>query len=88
MSQVQNVSGGGKAIASLVLGIVGMLFWLLPILGLPMTITGLILGIVDRQGPKRGLAIAGIVLNSIGLLLSVLNAAYGAYLGATGQLNF
>jgi hypothetical protein len=31
------------------------------------------------------MATAGIVLNIIGLLLSVVNAAIGVYLGATGQ---
>jgi hypothetical protein len=41
-------SGGGKAIASLVLGLLGILAWLLPLVGLPITLVGLILGIVDR----------------------------------------
>jgi len=77
--------GGGKAIASLVLGIVGTVGWCLPIVGLPVTITGLVLGIKDLDSRNRGMAIAGVVLCSIGLLLSVINAAVGAYLGATGQ---
>ena len=82
----QKASGGGKAIASLVLGIIGMFAWLLPIVGLPVTITGLVLGVKSKYSENRGMAIAGIILTIIGLTLTVVNAAVGAYLGATGQL--
>jgi hypothetical protein len=81
-------SGGGKAIWSLCLGLFGLLAWLLPIIGLPVTITGLVLGIKSVNGPRKGMATAGIVLCIIGLVLSTGNAALGAYLGATGQLHY
>jgi hypothetical protein len=79
--------GSGQATASLVLGIVSLIAWLLPIVGLPVAITGLVLGILSASGVKRGMAITGIVLSSIGLVLGVINFAVGAYLGATGQLH-
>ena len=69
--------GGGKAVASLVLGCVAMIAWCCPLIGLPLTITGLILGILDLQGPKRTMAIWGIVLNAVGLLLTIANAIAG-----------
>jgi hypothetical protein len=75
----------GKAVASLVLGIFGMFGWCLPILGLPITIVGLVLGVKGFKSANQGTAVAGVVLNIIGLVLSVINAAIGAYLGATGQ---
>ena len=78
-------TGGGKAVASLVLGIISLLSWCLPFIGLPVAIVGLVLGIKDRQSPNRGMAIAGIVMSVIGLVLSLINAAIGAYLGVTGQ---
>ena len=78
--------GGGKAIASMVLGIIGLFAWFLPIIGLPVTITGLVLGIKGKNSANRGMAIAGIVMTIMGLTLSVINAALGAYLGLTGQL--
>ena len=81
-------AGGGKAVASLCLGLFGLIAWFLPIIGLPTTITGLVLGIKSLHGPRRGMATAGIVLCIIGLVASVANAAFGAYLGATGQLRF
>lgn len=81
--------GGGRAIASFVLGLIALLNWLIPpILGLPIAIVGLVLGVTSRDSPRRGLATAGIVLSIIGLVLAVLNAALGFYLGATGRLRF
>ncbi len=79
-------SGGGKALASLIIGIASLLAWCLPCVGIPLSITGLVLGILDLKSPKRGMAIAGIALCSLGLLVSLVNAALGAYMGATGQL--
>jgi len=81
-------AGGGKAIWSLCLGLFGLLAWILPVIGLPTTITGLVLGIKSVNGPRKGMATAGIVLGIIGLVLSTGNAALGAYLGATGQLHY
>lgn len=76
----------GFSIASMVLGIIGFVAWCLPLLGYPVCITGLILGIVGINKGGKGMAIAGIVMCSITLLLTLVNSAIGAYLGATGQL--
>ncbi|NBQ40842.1 MAG: hypothetical protein EBU34_13980 [Alphaproteobacteria bacterium] len=79
-------AGGGKAVTSLVLGIVGMLAWLLPIIGLPVTITGLVFGVRSLNSANKGMAIAGLTLSIIGIVLSIINASIGAYMGATGQM--
>lgn len=65
---------GGEA---LVLGIVGMLTWLIPFFGLPIPIIGLVWGIIAlRKKPaNKWLATSGVVLCSIGLVLS---AGYSA----------
>lgn len=76
----------GLAITSLALGIFSLLAWLYPICGFPISVIGLILGITSTSSSKRSLAIAGIVMSAIGLILTVANAAIGAYLGYTGQL--
>lgn len=78
--------GNKKAVASLVLGIIGMLAWIIPIIGLPIQVVGLVFGIKSIHSNKRGLAIAGIVMTIIGLVLTIANGTLGAYLGATGQL--
>jgi hypothetical protein len=75
----------GKALASLILGVIGLLAWCLPILGLPITITGIVLASKSLRTRSRGLAIAGLILCIVGLVFSVINMAWGAYLGATGQ---
>lgn len=68
-----------KSTASLVLGIISLIVWLLPLVGFPVCIVGLVLGIRKKYT-------AGIVLNVIGLVLTTANSAIGAYMGATGQL--
>ncbi len=78
-------AGGGKAVAALVLGIIGMLAWCLPILGFPVNVAGLVLGIMDLKGPKRTFAIIGIVLCSIGLVLTIANGVGGCVLAMSGQ---
>lgn len=76
----------GQATASLILGILALFGWCLPILGLPISITGLVLGIKNLEAANRGAAIAGIVMNLIGLVLSLINAAIGAYWAVSRQL--
>lgn len=93
IAQNPNVSAGeahhnGKAIAALVLGIIGLIAWFIPIIGVPVTIIALILGIKGLKSLKRGMAIAAIVLSIIGLLASIVNASIGAYMGATGEYPF
>ena len=80
--------GGGKAIASLVLGIVGLFAWLIPLIGFPVTIVGLIMGVLSMKSENRGMAIAGLVLNIIFLVVTIVNSAIGAYMGSTGQMGF
>ncbi len=75
----------GKAKTSFILGIIGLIAWLIPIIGLPVTITGLVKGIKAWNSSKHTIAVVGVVLCIIGLVLSIINMAIGAYLGATGQ---
>lgn len=79
-------TASGQATASLILGILSLFGWCLPIVGLPMSITGMVLGIKNLQAANRSAAIAGIVLNAIGLVLSLVNAAFGAFLAVQGKI--
>lgn len=79
-------TGRTEAIIAFVLGIVSLLAWCIPICGAPVTTAGIVLGIRGLQSSSmRVMAIVGIVLSSLGLIATVVNAAVGAYLGATGQ---
>lgn len=61
-----------SAWTSLVLGIVGSLGWLVPIIGLPVTIVGTVLGAVGiKTKHSRGIAIAGFVVSIVFLTASI-----------------
>lgn len=53
------------------LGVVGVVAWLLPVAGAPIGIAGLLLSIKGLQSQHRRLALAGVVLCSIGIALTI-----------------
>ena len=62
----------GMAVASLVLGILGVLCCCVPALGPVLSIIGLVLGIISvRKMTSKGLAIAGLVVSAIGVLMGL-----------------
>lgn len=71
---------GGKSIASFVLGIIGLVAWLLPLFGYPVTIIGLVLGCLARKNGKNGFNLAGIILSIITLILTLGNSILGVLL--------
>jgi len=62
--------------AATVLGVLSLICWLLPIIGYPVTIAGIIVGIMSWQ--KGEDATAGTVMSSIGLALTIINSIAGA----------
>jgi hypothetical protein len=73
------------AYTSLGLGIVNLCSWLFPLCGVPLAIGGIVFGILGINSKQRILAIIGLALSALGLLGGIINAAFGAYLGLTGQ---
>lgn len=67
----------GKSIASFVLGLVGIIAWLIPLFGYPVTIAGLSLGCIARKDKKNGYSLAGIILCIITLILTLINSIVG-----------
>jgi hypothetical protein len=67
---------------ALVMGLASILCCM-PILTVPAGIIGLILGIKGLKSRQRGLAIAGIVLSSLGLAFGILNVLGGLYVALT-----
>lgn len=82
---MENSPKKDRAVAALVLGIIGMLAWLLPIAGLPVQIVGLVFASKSLKLAHRKMAIVAMILCIVGLVLTLINGAWGAYLGATGQ---
>lgn len=74
-------------VAGMVLGILAVVFFWVPVLnfilivvGLPLSIAGLVVG--KQRGEPVGMAIAGIVLNSIPLAINIIIlVAIGSFLG-------
>ena len=67
----------GIATASLVLGILSLVFFSVPVIGFILSIIGLILGVKAMKGyqkgePGRGVAVAGFVCSVIGLAFAAL----------------
>ncbi len=78
----------GKAIASLVLGIVSLITALLiAFVGVVVGIVGLVLGIVDRRSGGRGVTTAGIICSGIGTVVAIANIAVSVYMIKTGQVH-
>lgn len=73
----KNEKIGGKSIASFVLGLVGIIAWVLPLIGYPVTITGLILGCIARKSEKNAFSLTGIILSSITLGITLINSIMG-----------
>ena len=86
--EMKNDKSLGLGIAALVLGIVGILAWIIPIIGLPVGVVALILGIMGLKKSNKGMSIAGIVLGIICLVLTIINGAIGAYQGFHGTAWF
>lgn len=62
----------GFCIASLVLGIVALVFFCLWYISIPCGILAIIFGILGIKTVNKGMAIAGLITGSIGLVISVL----------------
>lgn len=75
----------GNAVAAVILGAVGFLFWVgLPWVGLGMASLALALGIYSRkkQEGQKASAIVGIVLGSIGIFVSAISLLVGAVINS------
>jgi hypothetical protein len=74
------------AVVSLVLGLFGLIAWILPIVGLPVGALGYFLGRKGTSTRQRTTALIGIGLCVLCLCLSVVNAYVGALLAVRGKM--
>lgn len=66
-------SGGGFAIAGLILGIIGIIVALLPFCGVPVSIVGIVMSALGRRSLfRKTMANWGLALSIIGLVLTAL----------------
>lgn len=67
----------GKAIASFIIGLIGMISWLIPIFSYASCIPGLIIGIQSKKESKSWQSTTGIILCIISLCLALANSILG-----------
>ena len=73
-----NTSNNNSALVGMILGLVSIIAWLIPLLGYPCTIVGIIFSTKGLNTNKRGMAIAGLVLSIIFLIFTFINSIAGA----------
>ncbi|MEG2377009.1 MAG: DUF4190 domain-containing protein [Clostridia bacterium] len=72
---VENSDANGKsgmATASMVLGIISIVFGCCFYISLPIAIVGLVLGILSYKSNKSGMALAGIIMSSVAIVVTVI----------------
>ena len=67
-----------QTLVSLILGVISLVAWYIPLFGVPISIAGLVFGIIGCSSSSIGYVIAGISMSSFGLILSIFNAYFGA----------
>lgn len=70
----------GKAIVSLIMGLVGILGCFVPIAGVVAGIIGIVFGLSGRKSTAKVMATAGLVLSIVFLIVSLVNWGCGIYL--------
>jgi hypothetical protein len=74
-----------KISVSLWLGLVGLILWIIPILGVFDLLPGIFIAIWDLRSPgARRYAVGGLVLCLIAFTMTIINSAVGAYQGYHG----
>lgn len=64
-----------------IIGSIGMVTWLIPLLGIVISMVAIKAGFYSVDNKGNGFAIAGIVLGILGLLLSIIRSGLVYYYG-------
>jgi len=84
IKKMSDSTKNGAASAGLVLGIISLLGWIIPLIGAPISIIGLVQSVRGQKSENQGQATTGLILNMIGLVATIINASIGAFKGAHG----
>ena len=66
------------ALVGMILGLCSIIAWLLPLIGYPTTIVGIIFSSLGLSSNKKGMAITGLTLSVIFFILTLINSIVGA----------
>ena len=73
--------------SSVKIGIIMLVIWVIPVFGLFLALTGLLLALLDKSKSRPDLVRAGIFLNSLGISLALLNVTVSLYLFLSGMID-
>jgi hypothetical protein len=68
------------AVTSLVLGILGLICFLFPVIGLPLSLAGFIFGLPGVKSTRQGMALTGITLAIAGIFLNTIVINTGIFI--------
>lgn len=80
-------AGNGMGVASMVLGIVGLVMFWVPFLNLIMSGLATIFGAIGLKTEGRGMAIAGLVMGLLVLLPLLMFVIFIIFIGAIGSVS-
>lgn len=76
--QKSNSKNSVKALTGFVLGLCSIMAWVIPLIGFPVTVIGIIFSALGLNSDRRALAIAGLVLSIIFFVVTLINSIAGA----------
>lgn len=75
----------GLSIASLALGVLSLCGWIIPCIGIPVSLAGIIIGIIGiAKADLKPMAIVGVILNALTIIAAIINSIAGAAIGLSG----
>lgn len=84
-----NISqSSSHATTGLILGICSVIAWIIPLVGYPVTITGIVFSSKGLGAKNNGKAIVGLVLSIIFLIFTLINSIVGAIIGIGMTANY
>lgn len=67
---------------SMTLGIISLIVWIIPFIGYPVSIAGLVFSILEIKATGTKKAYNALILNIIGLILTIISSIIGLYINS------
>ena len=76
-----------KIVVSGILGILGLVAWIYPIIGILVALSGILISKNILKHENNNIAKLGFWLSVVCLILTLINSAVGAYMGYKGMIS-
>ena len=88
MTSNKNLNNSNFAVLGLILSLIGQIGYILPVIGVPILVAGLILSILGLKSPKRSVARTSIILCLFPLSLFLIGTISENYMESTGYTSW